>query len=443
MSRRRAWLRAILPKTLYARALLLVLLPTLLVQAVTTTIFYTRHWDNVSRHMAIALANEVAYVARRAQNPDSREASLALAQQYFALQASFGAPLPPEPNADEGRFDRLQTELSTRLEEPFSIRSFGPDDDILMLIHLKDGTLRIMASGKRVASPTTYIFMIWINGAALVFLTIAVLFLRNQIKPIQQLAQAAEAFGRGQDGLEDYKPRGALEIRRAGQAFLLMRERIRRQVAKRTHMLAAISHDLRTPLTRMKLQIAMMKDDGGKEDLGRDIAEMEYMISEYLDFVRGEGTEPPTECSIQTLLGNLAADYKRQGKAFELDAPKDATLLLREQAIRRALSNLLNNAQRHGTRARVACQVTRANARITVEDDGPGIAEDDYGRALEAFQRLDEARTRDSAAHAVKPEGGVGLGLAIAKDVVLSHGGLIRLGRSSMGGLMVEITLPR
>jgi two-component system osmolarity sensor histidine kinase EnvZ len=443
MSRPRAWLRTILPKTLYARSLMLVLLPTLLVQAVTTTMFYTRHWDNVSRHMAISMANEIAYAVRRAQNTDSRQVSLALAQQYFGLQASWGAPVPVESVSPDERFSRLVTELETRLDAPFTVRSFGPQEDMLVLVHMKEGTLRILASGKRVASPTTYIFLLWINGAALVFLTIAVLFLRNQVKPIEQLSEVAEAFGRGQE-YAGYKPRGAQEIRRAGQAFLLMRERIRRQVAKRTHMLAAISHDLRTPLTRMKLQIAMMKDAESRDDLNRDIAEMEAMISEYLDFVRGEGTEPARECSIQALLNGLAADYERQGKPFELVAPRDATLPLREQSIRRALSNLLNNAQRHGSHVRLGCQITKANIRITVEDNGPGMGEGDYGKAMEAFQRLDEARTPlDASAGAAKKEGGVGLGLAIAKDVVLSHGGLIRLGRSGMGGLMVEITLPR
>ncbi len=458
--RQRGWKR-ILPRTLFGRALLILVLPTLLVQGISTYMFYQRHWDNVRKHMALSLAREIAFIARQTEHFIAQEplhtvrhpglSRIPLAaitvQDYasmFAGQFFLQAQWLPKATLEQGPpappvFPYLAMQLAHATSTPFELYR-NDNGDILVKLGFDNGVLAITASIKRIASATTYIFILWMLGAAFFFTLIAVIFLRNQIRPIQQLADAAEQFGKGQS-LPQFRPRGALEVRRAALAFQVMSERIIRQMAKRTRMLAAISHDLRTPLTRMKLQLALMSpDDDARKELESDIHEMEALISEYLDFIRGEGQEKPVSTVINELVDDIAHNYRRMDKPLHVQSEREVTLPLRPNAFRRCLSNLIDNAFRHGTEAWLEIRAEEHQLVITLDDDGPGIPEGDRDKVWQAFRTLDESRHRDESESHDKQR--IGLGMSIAKDVILSHGGTIDLAESPQKGLRVRIRIP-
>lgn len=424
-------LKRFMPRSFFGRALLMIALPTILVQLVASYVFYERHWHTIHKYMAISLANEIAYVTERMENPSTRIPSLHMASKYFELDAQWLSPVRIANN-NNSYYPELSSQLENRISYPFSVSPYG-EDMIEINIAMRDGVLSIRAPEKRVASATTYIFLLWTHGAALLLVIISILFLRNQVRPIQQLAQASEAFGKGQEILQ-FRPRGALEIRRAGQAFLVMSERIKRLITRRTQMLAAISHDLRTPLTRMKLQLAML-DEKDAADLNQDIQEMENMIREYLEFARGEGGEQARNSDINALLEDVVSGYLRSGKKIKLSANDHIVMPLREQAMRRCLHNIIDNALRFAHDVAISYELDEDNVIIHVDDNGPGIHDSKKEEALQAFRKLDEARTPGSGS-------GVGLGLTIAKDVALSHGGSLELVDSPLGGLRVNIILP-
>jgi two-component system osmolarity sensor histidine kinase EnvZ len=299
-------------------------------------------------------------------------------------------------------------------------------------VQLADGVLSFRPTLKRLESGTTVIFMLWMTGSALVFLCIAILFLRNQVRPIRQLAEAAENFGKGQD-MPGFKPHGALEVRRAARAFLIMRDRIARQIRSRTEMLAGISHDLRTPLTRMKLQLALPQDAQAARAMSEDVGQMERMIAEYLDFARGEGGEESAVVRLKALMQDIADDYARLGKKVPVEA-EDATITLREGAFRRMMHNLIDNAIRYGKECRVSAAAMPTRVEICVDDKGPGIPAAQREEVFRPFTRLDASRNPAT--------GGVGLGLTIARDVARSHGGDISLSDAPGGGLRVLVRLP-
>jgi two-component system osmolarity sensor histidine kinase EnvZ len=426
-----SFIKRLLPQTLFGRAMLIIVLPTLLVQLVSTYMFYERHWDNVRKHMSIALANDIDYIVREmTESPDMRWEAMHRANRFFDLSSRF------EPDGlltAEGAlaFPSLATQLYARMDAPFLLQE-EDSDGIWLQVQLPDGVLHIRTSKKRIASATTYIFILWMNGAAILFLLIAILFLRKQVRPIERLAEAAEAFGRGKD--LDFRPRGALEIRRAGHAFLIMKDRIQRQMSKRAEMLAAISHDLRTPITRMKLQLAMLKDEEAAGELKGDLQDMEGMIDEYLDYVRGAGGEGSQTVAIDTWLADFVHSYRHHEHSIAYLPPETCQIDIREQAFKRCMSNLMNNALRYGTKVELRAKLRHGTLHIFVDDNGPGIPENERQNVFTAFRKIDKAR---------KPgDGGVGLGLSIAKDIVLGHGGTIELERSKMGGLRVHIQLP-
>jgi two-component system osmolarity sensor histidine kinase EnvZ len=303
-------------------------------------------------------------------------------------------------------------------------------------VQLRDGVLRLLVPRERVTASNADIFVIWMIGSSLVLIAIATLFLRNQVKPIERLAHAAESFGKGRS-FTGFKPHGAQEIRRAAAAFMEMRERIERFVQQRTEMLAGISHDIKTPLTRMRLQLAMMKRDGDVVALEGDIAEMERMLNEYLDFARGSGGETATETDLAVLAAEAAADSGRTAHAQNrilLTDLEPVMLSVRRNALKRCLTNLLENALKYGKRVEVRLRPKGNRIELAVEDDGPGIEPERREEAFRPFHRLDEGRNLQS--------GGVGLGLAVARDIARSHGGDIRLEESRMGGLRAVIWLP-
>jgi two-component system osmolarity sensor histidine kinase EnvZ len=424
-----------LPKSLFGRALLILVLPTVLIQLVVAYVFFDRHWDNVSRHMSRALAGEAAFLVKQLrQMPTPAESRI-----ITDFEAATGIKVflddadAFKPRRRSGDFTEFQQILRAKIDEPFTVRTITGGDDLEIAIALPGQTLRLETTVKRLQSGTTTIFILWMLGASAVFLLIAIVFMRNQIRPIGRLAKAAENFGRGVD-TPGFRPHGASEVRQAARAFVVMRERISRQLRTRAEMLAGISHDLRTPLTRMKLQLAMMGSDEAIRELSADVQQMEHMIAEYLDFARGEGGEEAVKTRLGELLSDVVADYDRLGSPVTLMMERDVELDLRISAFRRMLHNLIDNALRYGKRCEVALRVAVNYCEIVIDDAGPGIPEDKREEVFRPFSRLDLSRNLKT--------GGVGLGLTIARDIVLAHGGAISLAQAQIGGLRVIIRLP-
>lgn len=433
-------LKRLMPRSLFARALLILVLPVLLVQVVAVYVFYERHWDSVTRQMSVSLAGEVAWLVDRWDNASTtaaRQRVLAQSEQYLGFGVTALEPMRREETTAPSypfRFRKFERQLRERLHHPFALRIVPDLDRLRILIPVEDALLQIELPEKRLVSPTTSIFIAWMGGASLVLLVIAVLFLRNQIRPIVQLAEAAERFGKGRE-LAGFHPSGAREVRQAGKAFMEMRDRIRRQVESRTAMLAGISHDLRTPLTRMRLHLAMQGDDPKNLELQQDVAEMGQMIDAYLAFARGEGVERTQKLGLQGWLEDALGPYLRSGKPVVLQKiPAARPVTLKPQAMKRVLQNLVDNSLRYGRSCWVGAELRRHQLMLIVEDDGPGIPEGEREHVFQAFRRLEASRNANT--------GGAGLGLTIVRDIVHAHGGEITLGTSSHGGLKAVVSLP-
>lgn len=424
-----------LPKSLFGRALLILLLPTLLIQSVMTYVFFDRHWDNVSRYMGSALAGEIGLLVDqlRASSPQRRDGVINSFTDNTGVEIFFDPPASFSVGETTADFPEFQDRLRFLVSEPFTVHKRAAEGVLEVRILLPGQVLRLQTTVKRLESRTTAILVWWMLGTTAVFLLIAVFFLRNQIRPIRRLAKAADSFGRGVD-IPDFRPSGATEVRMAARAFITMRERIKRQIRTRTDMLAGISHDLRTPLTRMKLQLAMLKSDEAAHELAQDVEEMERMIEEYLDFARGDVREDASQVSLKVLLQNVVDDYRRQKAEVTLDAPDNIMGEVRVISFRRMLTNLIDNAIRYGKRCRVSLAATPGVFEIAVDDEGEGIPKDKHEEVFQPFRRLEASRNAKT--------GGAGLGLTIARDIVLAHGGNISLGQSPKGGLRVVVRIP-
>ena len=432
-------IKQLLPHGLFGRSLLIIVMPLILLQLISATVFYERHWDNVARRLATVLAGDIGAVVdsfRETVDPDSRERVLTIAAVNMGLGLSFrdGAILPnmaPEKMI-EGDEILLRT-LTDTLRRPFTFDLIGESGDIAIHVQLPDGVLDVLAPRKRLYTSTTYIFVMWMVGSSLVLFGVAMIFMRNQVRPIRRLAAAADALGKGRD-VPTFKLQGATEVRQAATAFNLMRDRLLRQISQRTEMLAGVSHDLRTPLTRMKLQLAMLKDGPDVAELKADVAEMETMIDGYLAFARGEGPEEPVRTDLGELLADAVSGAQRAGGKVGLFTEGDLALPLRPAAFKRCLANLIGNAMRYGKTVMVKAARQGDSIEVTVDDDGPGIAPDRREEVFRPFRRLEESRNIET--------GGVGLGLTIARDVVHAHGGAILLEDSPLGGLRARLRLP-
>lgn len=433
-------LKRLLPRSLFGRWLVLLVAPVVVLQALLTYIFYERHWDAVTRRLGLGLAGEIAVViATRENNPDPIVLADLIRLMDNSLEISIdfrpGADFPPNipPPRRYSILDRMLVQaLGERVSQPYMIDTQRNDRTVLIYVKLSDALMTVSAPENRIFSTSTYAFVAWMAAASIVLLGIAVLFLRNQIKPIRRLAEAADAFGKGRE-IADFRPAGAEEVRAAARAFLAMRDRIRRHIRERTEMLAGVSHDLRTPLTRMKLQLSMMPTDPEVDELKRDIDEMEKMVGAYLAFARGQSEQPAEPTDLGNLIAELADDVRRRGRELQVDIEASLTLPLRRLSFKRALSNLIENALRFGRRVQLSVTRMANRVEIRIEDDGPGLPEKERHKVFRPFYRLDQAR---------HGSGNVGLGLTIARDAVLAHGGEIALGQSPMGGLMVTIRLP-
>jgi two-component system osmolarity sensor histidine kinase EnvZ len=437
-------LRDYMPKTLFGRMLGIILVPMILVQIVTVFIFYERHWDSVTRQMANSLAGEIQLLVTQAGanfNTADLPALQQDARQYFGFRLAFreaeilsGESLDTSP--DSYAEETLTSSLKTRIDFPFLLDLNSSQDRIAIDVQLANGVLHISAGRKRIISSTGWTFLGWTIGTSIILFSIALIFMRAQVRPIRQLAYAARQLGLGRQ-TDAWQLSGAKEVRLAGRAFQAMRHRINRQISERTAMLAGVSHDLRTPLTRMRLQMAMMDRNTETKALEEDILELEQMIDGYLAFARGEGEETAKKASIPELLRQLISQYERsnQGQLHFDETDTDIPhLSMRPQAIRRALDNLIGNAMRYANKAEVRVKARSDNIFIFIDDDGPGIEPEFRADALRPFVRLESSRNRST--------GGTGLGLAIASDIILGHGGEMTLDDSPIGGLRVTVQLP-
>ncbi|MCR9128192.1 MAG: ATP-binding protein [Alphaproteobacteria bacterium] len=433
-------IKRFLPKGLFQRSLLIIVLPVALMQAAVTWAFFEQHWQTTTARLSETVAGDVSMVTALYQDagPGGFDEVARIAFETTGLSVDFREEdvLPTTRRTAFFRvLDRtLRRALSTRLDEAFWFDTTRYPEYVDIRVAVDGGVLRFIAARERVFATTGHIFVIWLFGASALLSTVAILFIRNQVKPIRQLAEAAEAFGRGQD-VERFKPAGAREVRQAAHAFLDMRARLKRQLEQRTQLLAGVSHDLRTPLTRLRLQLALMPASEERDAAQRDLRDMETALEEYLAFARGQAGEEPGAVDLVVLCETLSDDAAREGIDIPLDYAIDTLVIHgREGALKRALGNLVNNAAAHGETVRLSVAQNGGRAEITVDDDGPGIAAEDREDAFKPFSRLDESRNAN--------RNGVGLGLAIARDTIRAHGGELRLEDSPLGGLRARVTLP-
>lgn len=430
------WLKPYMPRSLYGRAILILLLPVISLLLVVSIVFIQRHFEGVTRQMTQAVSREVNLVLDHGTTSgESQRAAMASALQIAVSPVAISDV--PQDNLRRwydftgvvviGEFTRLLP----------GVRAIElPDDKVVRLyFYTLDGPLELSFDRRRVSASNPHQLLVYMAVFGVLMTVISYLYLRNQLRPITRLARAAEAFGRGRH--ESYRPAGAVEVRAAGSAFLDMRARIERQIEQRTLMLSGVSHDLRTPLTRLKLGLSML-DDEDAELMQRDVADMERLLDEFLAFARGAQEGEAELLDPAELVRKIVADCQRAKINATLVAVEGAgRVALREGGIRRAVENLVNNAVRYGTKAEVSVLLTDKTLRLRVEDDGPGIPEEQREEALKPFARLDPARNQDKG-------GGVGLGLAITADIARVHGGMLRLAESErLGGLRADIVIGR
>ncbi|HTH98197.1 MAG TPA: ATP-binding protein [Stellaceae bacterium] len=447
----RGWrwqIKDLLPRTLFGRAVLILVTPLVLVQIVTTWIFYDRLWDTVTHRLATGVVGDIALVIDTrppASEPAALSRFLVRASSTTGLRFDFDpAAHGLSHETQEHQRDLLSTnrliepQLTSVLEEtihhPLRLTTLDNGKEFLVAVSLHDGVLKTVISRDRLWTSTTYILLLWMFGTALITFTVATIFMRNQIRSLRRLASAAEAFGKGRD-VGNFRLEGAAEVRQAAAAFQNMRDRIQRFISQRTEMLAGVSHDLRTPLTRMKLELELLGDGEDIQGLKSDVAEMERMIAGYLDFMRGEGAEQVAAVDIMEVVQLVVANAQRAGTEITLTGAATEHLPLRRDAIQRVLANLVGNAGRYGSHVWVTVLPGRSGVEVWVEDDGPGIPEELREAVFQPFFRVDASRNVET--------GGTGLGLTIARSIARGHGGDLTLDTSPQGGLRARLYLPR
>jgi two-component system, OmpR family, osmolarity sensor histidine kinase EnvZ len=438
---RPAWLNPFLPRSLYGRAALILIVPVVSIQLVVSVVFIQRHFEGVTRQMTGNIQIEVGYLLDEVNGADSLAAAQARAQALVGpLQMSVDLPAPAFVGdklewIDLSGREMIRT-LRALMPEVTGVDLLAAPEAVDVTLTTRWGPMRVTFDRRRVSASNPHQLLVLMIFTSFLMTLISYLFLRNQLRPITRMAAAAEAFGKGRS--VPYKPRGAIEVRAAGLSFLEMRSRIERQIEQRTLMLSGVSHDLRTPLTRLKLGLTMLDDEAEAAAMLRDVEDMERLLDAFLAFARGDAMEEAVPVDPSDLVARVVANAQRAGQPVTLGPCEGSgTAVLRPQAVGRALENLVGNAVRYGQRVEVGVVLTARQVRITVDDDGPGIPPDRREEAMRPFTRLDAARNPNRG-------GGVGLGLSIAADVARSHGGVLRLGESeTLGGLKAELVLAR
>ena len=435
--------RKIFPKTFFGRSLVIILIPMLLLQLVLIYFFYERHWDDVGRRLALALGGQISYIIKTLEEKDfsidDLEIQFKKAESDFLINSNW---YPEEKLENYGKkkinslLDKtLEKSLAERIKYPYKFDTKLIKNKVIIYVAVNNGVLKFSVARKNLYSSTIEVFIIWMLLTAVFLLTLALYFMKQQIKPLRNIILAAEEFGKGNNNY-DLKPRGAYELRQLSRVFIKMRARINNQINNRTLMLAGISHDLRTPLTRMNLQIALLKDKKAIKNLSDDVSEMREMIDTYLAFARGEKEEKVKNTNIFRLIKKLCVkDIMHSKKIIKNRINKNLYLNIKQFAMKRALLNIILNAISYSKKiVEISSKQHNGYFSIFIEDDGKGIPKNKREAVFKAFYRIDQARISKSA--------NTGLGLTIAKDIVQSHGGRIILSSSTLGGLKVELNLP-
>lgn len=432
------------PTGLYARALLIIITPIVLLESVVAFAFMEWHWQSVTRRLSESTARDIAalievYEGYSSDDDYTRLIDMARDRLNLSMQILPPGELPPvKAKPFLSLLDNTLTkELRKHIRDPVWIDTVGQSRYVEIRVKHDYSVLRFVATRSQTYASNSHIFLIWMVGTSVVLWTVAILFLRNQIRPILRLTEAADAFGKGRPVPDDFRPRGAREVRQAAISFLEMRERITQHVDQRTHMLAGVSHDLRTVLTRLRLQLAFIEEGPETQAMRTDLESMQHMLEDYLNFAKGDGGEIATPTNVRELLQEVMTEAAHFGAPIDLKIRRshsDLVIPLKRMAIKRAIINLLSNAARFGDQIVLRAAAERGFLRIEVDDNGPGIPVDERENVFKPFYRLDHARNQD--------QGNTGLGLAIARDIAKSHGGGVMLGESSMGGLRAIIRVP-
>ena len=430
------FLKNLLPKRLFYRGLLIVAIPIVVLQLTITLVFFDSLWIKTNKGLTKSLVSEIVTIIDIYNNES--EYNKKIVTDLYNKNFNFSVKFLKNEKLPDIKVERwfspmdrtLRRELKTRINE-YWFNTIGYDDIVDLRIKFRSGVLQIFFPKERIQSSSIRIFALWITLPAILMIAIAIIFLKNQTRPIIKLAEASERFGRGEE-IEEFRPSGALEIRKAGSEFEKMRNRILRHLNQRSEMLSGISHDLRTPLTRIKLQLAMIKDKNLSAKLSEDIDEMEKMLNEYLQFASSGAKEKTDTFDFTELVENIIKKYENPNILTEFK--KKIYFNGRKNLIQRCINNLVDNSLQYGNKTNVIIEKKKSNIVLLVEDDGPGIPKSEYINVIKPFYKIDKGRSGSKSS--------VGLGLAISSDIIKSHGGDINFSKSSLGGLKVIVSLP-
>ena len=430
-------IKKFLPQTLLGRSILILLIPLIVLQIIITLIFYNRHWDTIIRHRTIDFVNDITLIVESFEKNKSKENqkwTLKNVSEKLQMQTIYSK----NKKLSFYEYKEKKTELGKYLSEnldplgkKFNLNINDKKKLITVIVEVNDGVLEFRANKKRIYSSTTYIFILWMISASIILFVVALLFLRNQIKPIRKLAIAVDRFGKGKN-VENFKPSGAREVRRVSNAFKIMKERIENSITQRNKMFSSISHDIRTILTRMKLNLELRKLD--KSGLKKDLVEMEEMVEEYLKYAKGEEKEKIQKIDIVNLLNLIKKRYSKNKNNIYFNNNKKINISVRLSSIKRCINNLLSNSLKFSENIEINCNRRNNYLEIIIDDDGPGIPKKERKKVLQPFYRVESSRNRDT--------GGIGLGITIAADIINNHGGNFFLEKSPLGGLRTKIYLP-
>ena len=424
----------ILPKGLYSRSLLIIIVPVVVLQGILTFVFLDRHWQLVTRKLSSAVASEIATFVDVAPSLGLNKV-VELSKKFYDAEVNYIPNqklinnIPKPINLVE---NTLSKELSKIMTDNFWVDAHTYEKRVIVQIEKEGGIYEFTIPRRNVYATNSHIFLVWMVISSLLLVSVAVIFMRQQIKPIEKLSKAAHQFGLGKK-MENFKPSGATEVRRAAEAYLKMQERIERFIEQRTLMLAGVSHDLRTPLTRLKLQLEMLSDDKTNIELLSDVNEMQKMLENYLDFAEDVTREKAIKTDLKQMIKEIINSESIENKVIEFNVKNDKPIFFecRAIAMKRCITNLLNNACSYGDDIRVALEKKKDVIDISIEDNGPGIDKTDYDKAIKPFIRLDSSRNQNIP--------GSGLGLSISQDITSNHGGKLIMSRSNLGGLKVQL----